>query len=167
MLLSPLLAVGVAIFALIGLGGWFFHVFRGVIRFFKGDTFFPEMQEDKDVAIIVKAQHDQLVNLEPEPEPVSEPVAGPTYIQNNYYTKPQEQPLPKDVAPLQNANPQVIEEARFAPLSEPKENPEIQQIPAKEVDDEEDPFHLESSIDHPMELPEGYENDDDDEGGLF
>lgn len=60
-----------------------------LIHFFKGEEFFPTLREDKEVALVMKTQHERMLNGAPPSDPaaVSQPAPTAVYVQNNYYTQ--------------------------------------------------------------------------------
>lgn len=90
-LLFPFIVVLSVLLGIYGVIRFFFSSFGGIIRFFKGEEFFPTLREDKEVAFLVKTQHDALLNGTPTPKqetPAPTPNNNNVYVQNNYYSKP-------------------------------------------------------------------------------
>lgn len=181
MLISPFIVVGAVCYMLYGLGRWFIFVPVGIIRYFKGEKFFKPLKEDIEVDAAIKAYHDSLLAKETEePQPPVQPVNNTnttTYVQNNYYTNPNQQPMgPGLNAPMsqqlgapQYQNPQLINQQYQQPMNQPlnpqqyQELPTIsyQQVSAEEAEslfdnngNQEDDEYTESSIDNPIKVPE-------------
>lgn len=125
-----LLPIIIAITLLVGAYGLlvaFFQSLFGIVRFFKGEPFFPSLHEDREVAMIAKAQHDIMLNgvpPQPKEEPTPAPAQNTTYVQNNYY---QNNPNDHKAAP----NPALGQQPSFQnpSLSQPitAETPSISQ----------------------------------------
>ncbi|MCQ2797478.1 MAG: hypothetical protein MJ241_03335 [Bacilli bacterium] len=105
----PLLIVGVVCFAVYGIGEYLFYFFKGIVRFFKGDTFFEELPEDAKVKEIKRKLQEQAANPNPQPAPAQQTTTSnvsnqdnsqqSTYnVTNNYYGTP--------MGPQANVNPQ-------------------------------------------------------------
>lgn len=114
-LVFPLIVIASLFYGLYGLILWAINASKGVVRFFKGETFYPVLREDKEVALILKRQHEVIVNgVPPTPAPAPAPVA-PTpapapnnvYVQNNYYS--QEKKVEKETPTSPNNTSPFIE----------------------------------------------------------
>jgi len=142
-LLLPILIAIALIVGAYGLFLGFFETNRGIARFFKGESFFPSLHEDREVAMIAKAQHDKMLNGVP-PEPKVEQTPAPsqntTYVQNNYYqNKDATTPMPNPLLG-QNpySNPQVIDNKTSAnPTPIPQNSATSAQIPSPIDSDEQ------------------------------
>jgi len=93
-LLLPVFLVAVAGTGIVLLIEWIVMLFVGLIRFFKGDSFFKMLKEDE---IVKKMKEDELAEKsgekEKQPEQPAAPAQGPVYVQQNYYQQ-QQQPMP-------------------------------------------------------------------------
>ncbi len=115
----PLLILGVVCYAVYGLGIYIFYLFKGTIRFFKGDTFFEELPEDAKVKEIKKKLQDQATNPEhtqaaPAPVNTTSNVSNQdnsqqsTYnVTNNYYGNPQPNMNQGSGPQFRNPNPRI------------------------------------------------------------
>ncbi len=91
--LFPLIVAASLVYGLIALVRLILEVFPRLIRFFKGEEFFSTLREDKEVALVMKTQHERMLNGIPSGEgsvPTQQPPTA-VYVQNNYYTQ---SPLP-------------------------------------------------------------------------
>lgn len=138
-ILLPFLLV---IFVFMGIYGLFSNLLigiRGIGRFFKGESFFATLPEDKLIAIAEKAQRDAMLNPTPKEAPAPE-APQHVYVQNNYYQSPA--PNPTAPAPSIPQNQPIEGTANYinpgAPLIDntkpnalPNEKPEatMNQIP--------------------------------------
>lgn len=170
MLISPFILAGAVLYMIYGLCRWFILVPIGMIRFFKGDKFFKPLEEDLEVEAAKKAHHDSLVAKElesqkPAPQPVQNNAT--TYVQNNYYSAPNQQPSNPALNNFDNyqqLNPQTNPQLNVpnnqqieAPGYQELPDAEYKQIPAQPAFDFDDDTYNESSIDNPINVP--------DEGG--
>lgn len=145
----PFFLVMVALVGFVMLIDFLISLVVGIIRFFKGDSFFKVLKEDEMVKRIkeeeIKAKTGEL-KPEPQPEQQPAPQQGPVYVQQNYY----QQPMPPYGAPMPNPGygyppqppypnqppypqqqpyppqygaPQYIEQAPAAQIPEQKEEP--------------------------------------------
>jgi hypothetical protein len=83
--LLPLLIMALVVYGVYGLVLWFILLIKGLIRFFKGDTFFAPFPEDEKVEEIRKAQIDLMANPTGAPTPTSPAGPSTVYVQQNYY----------------------------------------------------------------------------------
>lgn len=90
-LMFPLIVVSSLIYAFTIIFGWFFVTFKGIFRFFKGDTFYKVLREDKEVALIIQKRKEEMTasqNIQQAPVEVRQPnPQNNVYVQNNYYTQ--------------------------------------------------------------------------------
>lgn len=138
-LLFPFIVIGSALLAVWGILRFIFSSFGGIVRFFKGEEFFPTLREDKEVALVIKTQHDVLLNGAPAPKqeaPAPAPNNNNVYVQNNYYSKPLDNQnntqSPNQIQGTPMPNGQYLNAAQApTPQSIPTQNP--QQIPLNQV----------------------------------
>ena len=112
-LVFPLIVVGAFLYGVYGLSQWLVVTAKGLIRFFKGDRFFPPLREDKEVALLIKRQHEAILQGTPATSPTQPaiepaPTSNNVYVQNNYYSQ-QEKKLENDPPRSPNGNPSFIE----------------------------------------------------------
>jgi hypothetical protein len=82
-LLLPILVAVTLLVGLYGLCEWIVLACKGLVRFFKGDSFFAPMQEDEEVVLIKKAMQENIAH--PNGTPAQAPAPNNVYVQNNYY----------------------------------------------------------------------------------
>ena len=83
---APFFLVALALFGVIGLFAFIFQIIKSVIYFFTGQSFFPELAEDKKLRLMKEAAEAQ---NQPQENRVASPVITP--IQNDVL---EEQPQP-------------------------------------------------------------------------
>ena len=83
---APFFLVALALFGVIGLFAFIFQIIKSVIYFFTGQSFFPELAEDKKLRLMKEAAEAQ---NQPQENSVASPVITP--IQNDVL---EEQPQP-------------------------------------------------------------------------
>lgn len=83
---APFFLVALALFGVIGLFAFIFQIIKSVIYFFTGQSFFPELAEDKKLRLMREAAEAQ---NQPQENSVASPVITP--IQNDVL---EEQPQP-------------------------------------------------------------------------
>lgn len=148
-LLLPALVTITIIIGAYGLFLGFFETIRGIARFFKGESFFPSLHEDREVAMIAKAQHDKMLNgVAPEPkvESTPAPAQNTTYVQNNYYQNKGEGAQTPNPALGQNhySNPQVIDNKTSAnPTPISQNSATYTQIPSPSNNEDPEPITIE------------------------
>lgn len=136
------LALPVFLVAIVGTGivllvEWFVMFFVGLIRFFKGDSFFKVLKEDETVKQIMEQEMNAKTGKgnQQQEQPAAPAQQGPVYVQQNYY-QPQ-QPVPPYGGqipnqgygvPPQYQNPQYINQGYGNPQY-PNQNP--MQIPSQ------------------------------------
>ncbi len=132
MLLSPFLLLILLAFALYGIFNFFLVLGQGLVRFFKGQPFFPPFEEDE------KAERMLNRGLEEKAEtaPVAGTSAGTTnvYVQQNIYqgtapTNSQVPPLPSARIPdIPGVDPKVIEDvsSKIPPLPQEAQYQQIE-----------------------------------------
>lgn len=90
----PVFLVAVAGTGVVALLEWIVMLFVGLIRFFKGDSFFKPLEEDEIVNRMREQEKAQKTGeKEEKPEEPAAPAQGPVYVQQNYYQQ-QQQPIP-------------------------------------------------------------------------
>ncbi len=111
----PIIIVGSILYGIIGFFDWIVFGIGGIIRFFKGEEFYPTLREDKEVALVVKTQHDMMLNgVPPTPAPTqTEPSSNQVYVQNNYYSQPQKSTEQGSQTPPPEAKPYLERNASF------------------------------------------------------
>ena len=118
-LVFPLIVIASLFYGLCGLILWIVNASKGVARFFKGETFYPMLREDKEVALILKRQHETIINgvpPAPTPAPVAptpSPAPNNVYVQNNYYS--QEKKVEKETPIPNNASHFIEGSANYIP----------------------------------------------------
>ena len=139
-LLFPFIVVLSVLIGIYGILRFFFSSFGGIVRFFKGEEFFPTMREDKEVALVIKTQHDALLNGVPTPKqetPSPIPNNNNVYVQNNYYSKPldnqQNNPYINGQIPGQSIQNTPYLNGGQAPLPDEIPNQNPQQIPLNQA----------------------------------
>ncbi len=92
----PLIVVASLVYGIICVFEWIIKLFPRLIRFFKGEEFYPALREDKEVALVMKTQHERMLNGIPpsESNPPAEKAPSAVYVQNNYYTQAPASPTP-------------------------------------------------------------------------
>ena len=153
LLFFPFLVLGIAVGMLFAIGQGSYYLGRGVIRFFKGDSFFVPLKEDEMVAKLIKAQQDAMYE---EPKPEAAPVQGPTYVQNNYYGVPQNHPNEQPQS-LENPSYSQVEQQRTYIDQTPVQNQEFPAIP-NNISEPEEPFHEVSEPQNDEKEDEGYDD---------
>ena len=83
---APFFLVALALFGVIGLFAFIFQIIKSIIYFFTGQSFFPELAEDKKLRLMKEAAEAQ---NQPQENSVASPVITP--IQNDVL---EEQPQP-------------------------------------------------------------------------
>lgn len=121
----PIIVVGSILYGIIGFFDWIVFGIGGIIRFFKGEEFYPTLREDKEVALVMKTQHDMMLNgVQPTSAPNNDqPSSNQVYVQNNYYSQPQKVTEPLPQTPPQEAKPYLEGNASFIAPSLSQENP--------------------------------------------
>lgn len=83
-ILLPLLLLGIVFVGIIMIVEWVILLFKGVIRFFKGDSFFEPLPEDITVAEIKARELQQKTNPNPAPQPAQQPNSQNIFVANYY-----------------------------------------------------------------------------------
>lgn len=104
---APFFLVALALFGVIGLFAFIFQIIKSIIYFFTGQSFFPELAEDKKLRLMKEAAEAQ---NQPQENSVASPVITP--IQNDVQ---EEQPQPVFVQ--RTAPAPTIEETVFEDTS--------------------------------------------------
>ena len=127
---APFFLVALALFGVIGLFAFIFQIIKSVIYFFTGQSFFPELAEDKKLRLMKEAAEAQ---NQPQENSVASPVITP--IQNDVL---EEQPQPVFVQ--REAPAPTIEETVFEDTSSLEdfiEEDHVEETPIEsEYDDE-------------------------------
>ncbi len=142
--LLPIFLVIAAIAGVYALGIIIFNVFKGLIRFFKGDKFFAPLPEDIKVKEI-KDKQAELAVQQSQPQQPAQP-DNRVYIQQNYYqnpqpqqVNPQPQPQQPNIPPYQQPYPNSINQQpnyyNQVPHVEPQPTP-IAQSPTPVISNE-------------------------------
>ena len=92
----PLLLIAVVGYMVTGIGWWLFYVGKGLVRFFRGESFFAEMPEDAEVRRIKAKVAESTANSNPAPAPAPSPTyttnttdSSQTYhVTNNFFGTP-------------------------------------------------------------------------------
>lgn len=137
----PLIVLVSFAYALIAIGEFVFESFPGIVRFFKGEEFFPKLREDKEVALVLKAQHERMLNgIAPkEKQPAAPQAPTNVYVQNNYYQAPAGSIQNSPNEPFQNGIPYIDGSSPFV-------NPAIsQQNPANPAQISQTPLQITST----------------------
>lgn len=97
-ILSPILLLGISLLGIIMLIEWVVMFVKGVVRFFKGDSFFKPLPEDLIVQEIKVNEMRNKTNPQPEVQPAPQPAPQNIYV-TNYYQYPgqnnAQQPMPQ------------------------------------------------------------------------
>ena len=127
---APFFLVALALFGVIGLFAFIFQIIKSIIYFFTGQSFFPELAEDKKLRLMKEAAEAQ---NQPQENSVASPVITP--IQNDVL---EEQPQPVFVQ--KEAPAPTIEETVFEDTSSLEdfiEEDHVEETPIEsEYDDE-------------------------------
>ncbi len=121
----PLIVVASFVYGFIGFCTWLASGVGGIIRFFKGEEFYPTLREDKEVALVMKTQHDAMLNgVPPAPDPIQPgPSSNSVYVQNNYYSQPQKNAEPVSQTTPPEAKPYIEGNASFTAPTLSQDNP--------------------------------------------
>ncbi|MCQ2772426.1 MAG: hypothetical protein MJ238_04030 [Bacilli bacterium] len=82
----PILLVAVLGYLVYGIGAWLFYCVKGIIRFFKGDSFFAELDEDRKVREIKVRMAEASANPNPAPVAPTPTVSNSTTNANTNQT---------------------------------------------------------------------------------
>lgn len=81
-LVLPFLLVAVVGYLVAGIGWWLFYAAKGVVRFFRGESFFQELPEDAEVRRIKLKMAEASSNPNPAPAPAPAPAVTTTNTTN-------------------------------------------------------------------------------------
>ena len=104
---APFFLVALALFGVIGLFAFIFQIIKSIIYFFTGQSFFPELAEDKKLRLMKEAAEAQ---NQPQENRVASPVITP--IQNDVLEE-----QPQAVFVQRKAPAPTIEETVFEDTS--------------------------------------------------
>ena len=115
---APFFVLALAIFGVIGLGAFIFQIIKSVIYFFTGQTFFPELAEDKKLRLMREAAQSE---AEEKTSNVFSPLYDEPKVESGYEKSLEENPEPvllqrEAPAPI-NEPSKSIEEAVFEDTS--------------------------------------------------
>lgn len=69
----PILLIAVVGYLVVGIGWWLFYVGKGLVRFFRGESFFQDLPEDIEVRRIKAKMAEASANPNPAPAPAPTP----------------------------------------------------------------------------------------------
>ena len=168
---APFFVLALALFGVIGLGAFIFQIIKSIIYFFTGQTFFPELAEDKKLRLMREAAKQE--KEEQKTSDVFSPLYQEPKVGSEYEKQMAEQeetifmqreapaPAPQPVAAPTPAPAHSIEDAVFEDTSSledfiEQEEDDIPEAPAQEEVVEEQHTVLETN-ETPKEEEEDFE----------
>ena len=168
---APFFVLALALFGVIGLGAFIFQIIKSIIYFFTGQTFFPELAEDKKLRLMREAAKQE--KEEQKTSDVFSPLYQEPKVGSEYEKQMAEQeetifmqreaptPVPQPVAAPTPAPAHSIEDAVFEDTSSledfiEQEEDDIPEAPAQEEVVEEQHTVLETN-ETPKEEEEDFE----------
>lgn len=104
---APFFLVALALFGVIGLFAFIFQIIKSIIYFFTGQSFFPELAEDKKLRLMQEAANAQNQPVEDNSEPIispiqNEPQVEPIYVQRSAPAPTIEETVFEDTSSLED-----------------------------------------------------------------